>query len=125
MSEAHAHEHPHPNYMAVFYALFAITVAEVAVTYVGLSEWMLIVILVLMALVKAALVAAYFMHLKYDNKVLTVIAATPLLLVAIALAVLSFEYTNYTPTATSATSNAKPIVPHGEGGDDAGDPAHE
>lgn len=110
MSEAHAH--PHPNYMAVFYSLFAITVAEVAITYAGLSEWLLIIILVAMALVKAALVAAYFMHLKYDSKVLTVIATTPLLLVAIALAVLSFEYSHYTPTEHSSRSNAKPIVHH-------------
>ena len=112
MSEAVAHEHPHPNYMAVFYTLFAVTVAEVGIVYVPMPHWMLIVILMLMALVKAGLVATYFMHLKYDNKVLTVIAATPLLLVAIAVAVVGYEYANYTPTDVSNTSKALPLKLH-------------
>jgi cytochrome c oxidase subunit 4 len=104
MSEAHAH--PQPNYMAVFYTLFGITVAEVAITYAGLPEGILIAILLAMALVKAGLVASYFMHLKYDNKVLTVIAATPLVLVAIAVAVVAFEYANYHPTDAAHASRA-------------------
>ena len=104
--------HPHPNYMAVFYALFALTMAEVGITYVTMPEWMLIAILLVMALVKAGLVAAYFMHLKYDNKVLTVIATTPLLLVAIALAVVSYEYANHSPTEDAKVSRAAPLHAH-------------
>jgi cytochrome c oxidase subunit 4 len=92
-----AHDHPHPNYMAVFYALFAITVAEVGITYLHIPEWMLIIMLLVMAMVKAVMVALYFMHLKYDNIVLSIIAAVPLVLVCIAVAVLAYEYTHYLP----------------------------
>ena len=102
MAEAHVHAHPQPNYMGVFYILLAVTIAEVAVVYVPMSEALLISILLVMALFKAALVALYFMHLKYDNKVLTVIAATPLLLVAIAVAVIAYEYTSYQPVNPAA-----------------------
>ena len=34
--------HPHPNYMAVFYTLFALTMAEVGITYLDMPEWMMI-----------------------------------------------------------------------------------
>ena len=68
-----AQAHPHPNYMAVFYGLFAITVLEVGVTYLDISQWLMIVTLLAMAFVKAAMVAAYFMHLRYDNIVLSIV----------------------------------------------------
>lgn len=104
-----AEDHPHPNYMAVFYALFGLTLAEVGITYVPMVEWILIVILLAMALIKAGLVAAYFMHLKYDNKLLTLVATTPLFLVAVAIAVLAFEYTNHSPTEAASASRAAPL----------------
>jgi cytochrome c oxidase subunit 4 len=111
MSDAHAH--PQPNYMAVFYTLFAVTVAEVAIVYVPMPTALLISILMVMALFKAGMVALYFMHLKYDHKVLTVIAATPLLLVAIAVAVVAYEFASNTPTEQAARSNAPVLDPHG------------
>ena len=55
---AEAHAHPQPNYMMVFYALFGLTVAEVGITYIHMAEWMMIIILLVMAFVKAAMVAA-------------------------------------------------------------------
>jgi cytochrome c oxidase subunit IV len=104
MSDVDAH--PHPNYMAVFYALFAITLAEVGITYLSMPVALLVAILLGMALVKAGMVALYFMHLKYDNKVLTVVAATPLLLVAIAVSVVAYEFASYQPTSAAAVSKA-------------------
>jgi cytochrome c oxidase subunit IV len=94
---AEAHAHPQPNYMMVFYALFGLTIAEVAVTGFGLGQEVLIIILLVMAFVKAAMVAAYFMHLRYDNIVLSIIAVVPLILACIAIAVLSYEYTHDIP----------------------------
>jgi cytochrome c oxidase subunit 4 len=87
-AEAH-HEHPKPNYMAVFYALFGLTVIEVGVTYMGLPEWIMIVTLLIMAFVKAIMVAAYFMHLRYDNIILSIIAGVPLVLACIALTIIA------------------------------------
>jgi cytochrome c oxidase subunit IV len=94
---AEAHAHPQPNYMMVFYALFAITVAEVGVTYLTMPPAIMIIILLVMAFVKAAMVAAYFMHLRYDNIVLSIIAVVPLILACIAIAILSYEFTHDIP----------------------------
>src|SRR5205814_8676159 len=66
-------------------------------SYMQEHEGLMIGILLAMALTKAGMVALYFMHLKYDNIVLSIIAGVPLLLVAIAVSVLAYEYANYTP----------------------------
>jgi len=80
MSESHAHQEP--NYMAVFFALFVLTVAEVAVVYFHFLPRLAIVgSLVVMAFTKAVLVASYFMHLKFEKRTLALIAATPIVLV--------------------------------------------
>lgn len=98
------HDHPHPNYMAVFWWLFGITVAEVAVAYVHLSPALMITILMGMAFAKAVLVALYFMHLKYDNKLLMVIAVVPVILAAIAVTIVSVEYATYTMPESARTT---------------------
>ena len=80
MVNAHAEE---PNYMAVFYWLSALTVVEVAVVYLPLPQLLTGFFLVALALSKAALVALYFMHLRFEKRTLGVIALTPLLLCTI------------------------------------------
>lgn len=75
-----ATDHPEPNYMAIFWWLFALTVAEVAVIYLGLPRLVLALLLVGLAISKAALVAMYFMHLRFERLTLALIAVTPLLL---------------------------------------------
>jgi cytochrome c oxidase subunit IV len=76
MQQAHAE----PNYMAVFYWLAALTVIEVAVTFLPLTKIALGAILVVLAFTKAALVALYFMHLKFERRTLILIAVTPVIL---------------------------------------------
>jgi len=69
--------------MAVFYWLAALTVIEVGVTFltrVGLSKLEIGAMLVVLAFSKAALVAMYFMHLKFERRTLAVVALTPVLL---------------------------------------------
>jgi cytochrome c oxidase subunit 4 len=73
MADAHAE----PNYVAIFYWLFGLTVAELAVTYMGLPKALMIAALVGLAGAKAALVAMYFMHLKFERRTLGLIALTP------------------------------------------------
>ena len=70
--------HKHPNYMAIFWWLAILTVIELAVVFMPLSKVTIAVLLCALALGKAALVAAYFMHLKFETKTLTWIAFTPL-----------------------------------------------
>jgi caa(3)-type oxidase subunit IV len=81
MEQGHGAGHTEPNYMAVFVALSVLTVAEIGVAVMpGFPRWAVGTMLVILAFGKAALVALYFMHLKFEKKTLTIIAATPILL---------------------------------------------
>ncbi len=55
-----------PNYLAVFIVLAILTVAEVGVTYLPLPRFP---ILVPLAVLKASLVALFYMHLRFDRRV--------------------------------------------------------
>jgi cytochrome c oxidase subunit 4 len=78
MSEAAAHKHP--NYMGVFWWLLALTIIELAVIYLPLSKLAIGALLVALAVGKAALVALYFMHLKFERLTLGWIALSPFIL---------------------------------------------
>jgi cytochrome c oxidase subunit 4 len=80
MTTAQAHAHPQTNYMGVFWWLLGLTIAEVAVAYMPMPKIIMIILLVGMAFTKAAMVALYFMHLKYERATLMWIALTPLIL---------------------------------------------
>lgn len=72
--------HEEPNYMGVFWWLLVLTILEVAVVYVGLARLVLAALLVTMAVTKAALVAMYFMHLKFERRTLALVALSPFVL---------------------------------------------
>ena len=55
--------------VAVFLA--AVTGAEVALSYMDIKGWILLVPLLSLMALKFAVVAALFMHLRFDNKLLT------------------------------------------------------
>jgi cytochrome c oxidase subunit 4 len=78
-----AAEHKEPKYLHVFWALLVLTLAEVGVFYLHLPTALMIICLVVMALVKAGLVAAYFMHLALEKRTLALIVVSPLVLAAI------------------------------------------
>lgn len=64
--EHHSHAVPLRTLAGVFAALIVLTVITVAVAYVDLGELNLFVALSI-AVVKGALVALYFMHLRWDS----------------------------------------------------------
>jgi cytochrome c oxidase subunit 4 len=83
-------EHKHPNYMAIFYALIVLTVVEIGIAY--LPHWLpsvqniraiSIVLLIAFALVKALLVAMYFMHLRFERRTFVVIVSAPVVLAVV------------------------------------------
>jgi cytochrome c oxidase subunit 4 len=81
MADTVAHnEHAEPNYLAVFGWLFALTVLEVGVIFLPIPKLMIAASLVIMAVVKASLVAVYFMHLKFERVVIWWIAVIPAIL---------------------------------------------
>lgn len=59
-------EHKQPNYLGVFVALIILTAIEVGVTYFPIPR---LLVLVPLAIAKAALVVLFYMHLKFDRRV--------------------------------------------------------
>jgi cytochrome c oxidase subunit 4 len=73
--------HVEPNYNAIFWWLLALTIVELAVANMpSLGRVTIGALLVALALGKAALVAMFFMHLRFERMTLGVIALTPLVL---------------------------------------------
>ncbi len=84
-SSQHSTDHAHHGaseltYTAVFIGLLILTLLEVGVTYLPIPRLVLVISLLMMAGTKASLVAMYFMHLRFDPRILSVIFVTPLLL---------------------------------------------
>lgn len=85
MAAGHAtHDDHSVNYLAIFWWLLALTILEIMAgypasgpAYPALLKGFL---LVTMAVTKAALVAMYFMHLRFERKALSFIAFIPLVL---------------------------------------------
>ncbi len=71
--------HAHPSYGKIFLALFVLTIAEVIYANVPLARVYIIVGLIFLAIIKAALVALFYMHLKYEKALLAVICFAPLI----------------------------------------------
>jgi cytochrome c oxidase subunit 4 len=112
--EHDAHEHPNNRkYVNIALILAVITAAEVA-TYPladSLENSVLIAALLGMMVVKFAIVAGYFMHLKFDTKMFTTLFVFGILLaIAVYVAVLSaFQFFvngsgKEAPTFTQVTS---------------------
>lgn len=59
-------KHAQPSYLAVFIALAVLTALEVGVTYLPIPQ---VPVLVPMAVLKAALVVLYYMHLRSDRRI--------------------------------------------------------
>ncbi len=81
--------HKEPNYIGVFWWLLVLTILEIAVIYMPVARLAIVILLVGMALTKAALVALYFMHLRFERVPLGVIAITPLVLCLFLILMLS------------------------------------
>ena len=75
-SEAHSTA----KYLKIFYILLALTIVEVAIVYMHLPKMLLVSLLIVLAVWKAALVAMHFMHLKFEKRTLALIALSPFVL---------------------------------------------
>ena len=74
-------EHTIPNYMAIFWWLLGLTIGEIAWAVMPhRSELVLAGGIVALAIVKAVLVALYFMHLKFERRTMGILFASTLIL---------------------------------------------
>ena len=88
--DPHAHdgEHHHPGakeYLGIAVVLTVITAIEVAVFYIPAMHPVLVPTLLTLSALKFALVAMFYMHLKFDHKLFSWLFVVPM---ALALAVI-------------------------------------
>ena len=70
----------HPKYMWIFLWLAVLTAIEIAIVIPNFPKVLTIILLIGLACAKAILVAAYFMHLKFEKRTLAVIVIVPFLI---------------------------------------------
>lgn len=84
MSELHAHtERQHPGvgtYLAVAAVLTIITLVEVGVFYMPVFKPVLAPVLISLSAAKFSLVVMFYMHLKSDHRLFTMVFTVPLLI---------------------------------------------
>ena len=65
------HGHPGPaKYVGIAMILAIVTGIEVALYYIDMPDMLLVALLLGLAFIKFSMVAAYFMHLKFDSRLL-------------------------------------------------------
>lgn len=77
--------------------LLALTWVTYAVTYVNFGDTINLWIALLIATVKASLVALYFMHLRYDRPIAALILIAALFFVAVFIGAATMDSLNYQP----------------------------
>jgi cytochrome c oxidase subunit 4 len=93
-----------PVLLGVFAVLMILTVLTISATWIDLGEWNLWIALGI-ATVKAALVALYFMHLRYDHPFNGLIFVTALLFLFLFLSLTMFDTIRYQPSIDSYQEN--------------------
>ncbi len=91
-TQANEHHHilPLKVYFGVATALLVLTVVTVVAAQFHFGEYNLLIAMIIAA-VKASLVALYFMHLKYDNKIYAVVFVGSLVFLAVFIIFTMFD----------------------------------
>ena len=100
--EAPAHVVPAAVLLAVFAALLGLTYLTWAATWFDLGAWNLWLAMGI-ATAKAALVALYFMHLRYDPRFYALVLALALLFVLLFVCLTLLDTLEYYPDIQSMT----------------------
>lgn len=98
-SEDHGVGHivPLPLLFGVLGVLLFLTIVTVAVTYVDMGHYNVLVAM-LIAVVKAAFVALYFMHLRWDRPFNAIVLLSALALLALFIFLSLLDSVQYQPT---------------------------
>ncbi len=91
-----AHVVPVPVLLTVFALLMVLTVVTVSATRIDVGSWNLWIAMGI-ATVKAALVALYFMHLRYDHPFHGLLFLTALVFLALFLSLTLLDTLEYQP----------------------------
>jgi cytochrome c oxidase subunit 4 len=101
-SGGHAHAVPLPLLTAVFLILMFLTLVTVGITYFDFGYTMNLVVAMAIAMVKAAFVGLYFMHLRWDAPLNGFILAVSLLFVTLFITFSLIDTGQYAPTMEEA-----------------------
>ncbi len=93
MTENHPHITPIKVYLAVGISLLILTGVTVGVSFIDFGPYNVTIALII-ASVKALLVAFFFMHLFWDNKIYLIVFAASLLFLTIFLTFAMFDTMN-------------------------------
>jgi cytochrome c oxidase subunit 4 len=93
-------------------ALLALTALTVTSSRIELGEWNVVVALAV-ACTKAALVALFFMHLRYESRFLAVVLLSAALFAVLFVAFVVFDTTQYQPAIREALDSPHPAQPAG------------
>jgi caa(3)-type oxidase subunit IV len=99
--------HPRPRYMLIFWWLLGLTIAEILLaTHLTIAETSKILLLVSLAVIKAALVALYFMHLKFERLSLGLTVSLTLVLALILVMMNLGQWLFHSPTVEMPPTHA-------------------
>jgi len=115
--EAHAHGHAHPRYILIYGTLLVLLVASILGPMVGIKAVILVSAFGIAA-VKAAMVCAYFMHLKFEKRyvwwiLLTCVLFLVVLFVGVAPDVMKGDGLNWTNPGLESPVPPPPPAEHG------------
>jgi cytochrome c oxidase subunit 4 len=94
-------------YLGVFGALLVLTVVTVAVAQVHLGGTGNLIVAMVVACIKASLVALFFMHLLYDKKIYLYVFMSSLVFLAVFIIFTSFDIFRRDSLATPIEAEAK------------------
>lgn len=95
----HAAEHVHPSpakYVGIALLLAVITGIEVGLYYIDLADNLMIGVLLFLSAIKFALVAAFFMHLRFDGRIVRLVFAGCIVLAIAVYSVVLFSFHVFT-----------------------------
>ncbi|MCG8578399.1 MAG: cytochrome C oxidase subunit IV family protein [Bacteroidales bacterium] len=89
----HKIEHivPYRLYLIVLSGLILLTLISVGVTYIELAN-LTVFTAIFLACIKSVLVLVFFMHLKFDNKLLQILVTAVFVLIALVLFITFLDY---------------------------------
>lgn len=102
----HLHVVPMSVLVGVFALLMVLTLLTVAATWVDLGAAVNLWIALLIALVKAAFVCLYFMHLRYDNPFNGLVVVASLVFVVLFIGFALMDSAHYMPNIRAASERA-------------------
>lgn len=122
-AEGLGHILPTKTYVSTLGALLVLTVITVAVANFDFGDWNAVVAM-LIASIKAALVMCFFMHLKFEGKLLIAFALYPLLILFLLIGGTYTDEVDRRPPEPARAFADQPIFTPLSGGGHADEAAH-